>query len=252
MPARSRPSLRVSRKDASEPGENAVGPPPPKRPRLNPVSSRRRRSSPDLLDTTIDSTPSIKLRRPRPLFAPSARTTSSPPPGVAATPRPRNLRFHHNHHDTPNSASAALYLNGGRESPDPLDTISPAPAPAPRSAPKPPATTTTTPTPAAYSQRRVTQSPKANSKYAAQGKERTKLKDTSARPARSDPAPDHSAQQPTSAPVETADRTKEKRRSLRSRDGGSRAKSELAQYFPNYDQLISLEPPKTGTYAGTF
>ncbi|KAL1989066.1 hypothetical protein VTN96DRAFT_5829 [Rasamsonia emersonii] len=34
------------------------------------------------------------------------------------------------------------------------------------------------------------------------------------------------------------------RRSLRSHDGGSRTKSELALYFPNYEQMISLEPPK--------
>ncbi|KAL1963337.1 hypothetical protein VTN77DRAFT_8458 [Rasamsonia byssochlamydoides] len=36
------------------------------------------------------------------------------------------------------------------------------------------------------------------------------------------------------------------RRSLRSHDGGSRSKSELALYFPNYEQMISLEPPKPG------
>ena len=32
------------------------------------------------------------------------------------------------------------------------------------------------------------------------------------------------------------------KRSLRSHDGGSRSKSELALYFPNYDDLISIEP----------
>jgi len=32
------------------------------------------------------------------------------------------------------------------------------------------------------------------------------------------------------------------RRSLRSHNGGSRSKSELALYFPNYDELISIEP----------
>jgi hypothetical protein len=35
------------------------------------------------------------------------------------------------------------------------------------------------------------------------------------------------------------------KRSLRSHDGGSRSKSELALYFPNYEQIISLEPVKT-------
>jgi hypothetical protein len=36
------------------------------------------------------------------------------------------------------------------------------------------------------------------------------------------------------------------RRLLRSHDGGSRSKSELAMYFPNYEQMISLELPKSG------
>lgn len=34
------------------------------------------------------------------------------------------------------------------------------------------------------------------------------------------------------------------KRSLRSHDGGSRSRSELALYFPNYEQIISLEPVK--------
>jgi hypothetical protein len=34
------------------------------------------------------------------------------------------------------------------------------------------------------------------------------------------------------------------KRSLRSHDGGSRSKSELAMYFPSYEQIISLEPVK--------
>ena len=36
------------------------------------------------------------------------------------------------------------------------------------------------------------------------------------------------------------------KRSLRSQDGGSRSKSELALYFPNYDELVSIEPKSTG------
>jgi hypothetical protein len=36
------------------------------------------------------------------------------------------------------------------------------------------------------------------------------------------------------------------KRSLRSHDGGSRSKSELGMYFPNYEQMISLEPVKLG------
>ncbi|KAL5001627.1 something about silencing, SAS, complex subunit 4-domain-containing protein [Aspergillus recurvatus] len=256
MPPRSRSSLRVLRRDPDATGEDSAGvqPPASKRPRLNPLPSRRRKSSPDLLDTTIDSSPSItstKLRRPRPLFAHSAHITSSPPPGSSTTPRARNLCLHH----TPNSNSAAFYLNGGRESPDPLDTISPAPAQKPATStskptpkPKPSTTTTSTPTPTsvAYRQRRLTHYLKPESEQVV--KESPKPKST--RPARGStvlPPLDESAPKSLAVPAETADRAvPEKRRSLRSHDGGSRARSELALYFPNYDQIMSLEPPKTG------
>lgn len=39
------------------------------------------------------------------------------------------------------------------------------------------------------------------------------------------------------------------RRSLRSHDGGSRSKSELALYFQNYEQILSLEPVKPGEFS---
>ncbi|RDW81696.1 acetyltransferase SAS4-like domain-containing protein [Aspergillus mulundensis] len=265
MPARSRSSLRVLRRDPNDTGENPAGaqPSPPKRPRLNPLPTRRRKSSPDLLNTTIDSPPSAtnstKLRRPRPLFALSTHTTSSPPPG-SSTPRARNLRLHH----TPNSNSVAFYLNGGRESPDPLDTISPAPAPKVKSVtsasasksatPKPkPSTTSSTPTPTstAYRQRRLTHYLK--SKFDPEQAAKKSPKPKIPRPALSPVAPplEESTPQTLAVPVETADRAvPEKRRSLRSHDGGSRVKSELALYFPNYDQIISLEPPKTELLSG--
>jgi hypothetical protein len=41
----------------------------------------------------------------------------------------------------------------------------------------------------------------------------------------------------------------EERRKLRSKDGGSRSKSELAMFFNNYEQMLSLEPPKPGESA---
>jgi hypothetical protein len=41
----------------------------------------------------------------------------------------------------------------------------------------------------------------------------------------------------------------EERRKLRSKDGGSRSKSELAMFFNNYEQMLSLEPPKPGEFA---
>jgi hypothetical protein len=37
------------------------------------------------------------------------------------------------------------------------------------------------------------------------------------------------------------------KRTLRSQAGGSRSRSELALYFPNYDELISNEPKESGT-----
>ena len=42
------------------------------------------------------------------------------------------------------------------------------------------------------------------------------------------------------------------RRSLRSHDGGSRSRSELAMYFQNYEQMLSLEPKKPGTLRFSF
>jgi hypothetical protein len=244
MAVRSRSSLRVLRSDPNDAGENSVQPPPAKRPRIHrPTTSRRQGSSPDLLDTTIETPPpsnSTKLRRPRPLFALSAHTTSSPPP--VGTPRARNLHVHH--HDTPTSNNAALYLTGGRESPDPLDTISPAPTVTFKTTPKP----SNTPTSAAYRQRRITQFLKAapdpsTTPELPQPKNAPISRGNAAPTPPKEPTPD-----PPSVPAATADRVSpEKRRSLRSHDGGSRAKSELALYFPNYEELLSLEPPKTGT-----
>ncbi|KAL2862058.1 something about silencing, SAS, complex subunit 4-domain-containing protein [Aspergillus pseudodeflectus] len=247
MAVRSRSSLRVLRSDPNDAGDNSVQPPPAKRPRIHrPTTSRRQGSSPDLLDTTIETPPpsnSTKLRRPRPLFALSAHTTSSPPP--VGTPRARNLRVHH--HDTPTSNNAALYLNGGRESPDPLDTISPAPTVTFKTTPKP----SNTPTSAAYRQRRITQFLKA----APDPSTTPELpKPKNARISRGNAAPTPPKEptpDPTSVPAATADRVSpEKRRSLRSHDGGSRARSELALYFPNYEELLSLEPPKTEFLTG--
>lgn len=40
--------------------------------------------------------------------------------------------------------------------------------------------------------------------------------------------------------------SQEERRKLRSEDGGSRAKTELAQYFPDFDEMLSLKPPDPG------
>ncbi|KAL2870035.1 acetyltransferase SAS4-like domain-containing protein [Aspergillus lucknowensis] len=233
--------------DSGGAADHADQPPPAKRPRLHhPAPSRRRKSSPDLLDTTIETPPSgsTKLRRPRPLFALSSSTSSAPPP-AGSTPRARNL--HAPRHDTGTSNNAAPYLNGARESPDPLDTISPAPAtvtvkPAPKH--------TNTPTSAAYRQRRITHFLKSASDQAPTTKP-GKLEKT--RPSRGSAPGPRSASIPQPAPVSagTADRAvPDKRRSLRSHDGSSRARGELALYFPNYEEIVSLEPPKTEFLTG--
>ena len=41
----------------------------------------------------------------------------------------------------------------------------------------------------------------------------------------------------------------EEKRTLRSQDGGSRSRSELASYFPNYDDIVSNEPKEPRTNA---
>ena len=43
-------------------------------------------------------------------------------------------------------------------------------------------------------------------------------------------------------------RLEAEKRTLRSHDGGSRSKSELAQYFPNFDEIVSNEPKEVGTH----
>ncbi|GAB1194463.1 hypothetical protein APSETT444_003708 [Aspergillus pseudonomiae] len=240
-----RSSLRVSVRQEEPPNDDDDRrPSPSKRPRLNPPpSSRRRKSSPDLLDTTtVDSpsktTPKNKVahirRAPsslprrssarRPLLSPSHH---HPP---SDTPHATHLRIHRN--ETPAAAPSLL----SRESPDPLDTISPAPTDIRRYFAKATPTTTTT-TPAAR-RRRVADADTPLPASATQNRVQ----------ARSQPAESPNekiatpSQQPTSAQTTPAVR---ERRSLRSHDGGSRARSELALYFPNYEQLLSLEPPKT-------
>jgi hypothetical protein len=53
---------------------------------------------------------------------------------------------------------------------------------------------------------------------------------------------------PTSVDTQNGDKQEQNKRSLRSQDGGSRSKSELAQYFPNYDDIINPEPKEKGEY----
>jgi hypothetical protein len=45
--------------------------------------------------------------------------------------------------------------------------------------------------------------------------------------------------------------THDDRRKLRSEHGGSRSKTELAQYFPLFEEMLSLDPPDPGTFTST-
>ena len=58
----------------------------------------------------------------------------------------------------------------------------------------------------------------------------------------------HPSQKHSSAQTSNTKLSKEiDKRTLRSQDGGSRSRSELSLYFPNYEELISNEPRQTGT-----
>ncbi|KAE8145746.1 something about silencing, SAS, complex subunit 4-domain-containing protein [Aspergillus avenaceus] len=230
-----RSSLRVSvRREPNDEGQ----PSPSKRLRLNP-STRRRKSSPDLLDTTTVDNPSktpdsnkiAHIRRApssaprrasarRPLLSPST-TSHHPPPD---TPHATHFRLHRN--ETP-ATTPASFLS--RESPDPLDTISPAITDQKR---VPPRTTPST------RRRCATDAETPLSESTIQS-----LSQGAAPPAES-PCDDAATPSQPPASAQSTPAVPE-RRSLRSHDGGSRAKSELALYFPNYEQLLSLEPPKT-------
>ena len=52
-------------------------------------------------------------------------------------------------------------------------------------------------------------------------------------------------------PIDTKDVSNQNdKRNLRSHAGCSRSKSELALYFPNYDELVSIEPKEPGMTSG--
>ena len=51
----------------------------------------------------------------------------------------------------------------------------------------------------------------------------------------------------TSSSAQSGRKVENDKRTLRSHDGGSRSKSELAQYFPNFDDIVSNEPKEVGS-----
>ncbi|KAF7131311.1 hypothetical protein CNMCM5793_004425 [Aspergillus hiratsukae] len=282
MAVRSRSSLRFSvRRDDNvtshddEHQENhddtLPSPPPAKRPRLQqqqqqrrqPASSRRRKSSPDLLDTTIENSshrvppssktqvvrqppPRSSTRRPLPLSAAgdgasSSSSSSSNSAHVQPLGTPHTTGQSNDHRRTSFSASAALYMRGGGcESPDPLDIISPAPTKTnsqPRKTP-----TTSTPSSTTRSTRRShPQQSVASDADAQKPPEQT----SSRRKANLTNTQTETQSQPKQQPTHDSPAAPEQRRSLRSKDSNSRLRSELASYFWNYEQILSLDPPKT-------
>ena len=241
--------------------------PPSKRPRLqqqqqhfnspsSPVSSRhlRRGSSPDLLDTTIEPAVSPKpitvraatnsplptaavpplraSRRPRLVSSSTTTATTSsynhaPPSPPPSSNKPRTP--HIKHRNEAAYATPALL----RESPDPLDTISPAPAVSSR------------PRPSATRYPRQQQQPQPQPQQSKAENTRTDNRNSSQASAKKTRRSSLPAASQASDPAVQASPTRE-RRSLRSHDTGTKLRSELASYFPNYENLISLEPQERG------
>ncbi|OQD88772.1 hypothetical protein PENANT_c003G07717 [Penicillium antarcticum] len=228
----SRPSLRSVRRE--EPDDKH---------RLN-----RRRSSPDCLDTTTpDPKPRpnlpLKLARPRTVNRRDSSASVDTVASQLATPATRNANGRARAHD-PNTPSIATDLS--RESPDPLDTISPAPASvAFKQRPVTPAVTArsdakATVSPVARATRRVDTQVLSEKQGNVKGVggdgggvDAAGVRSTRNR--KSDGGDGEQAE---------VDEKQTGRRSLRSTDTGSRCKSELAQYFHSYEQIISLDDPE--------
>lgn len=261
MAVLSRSSLRGSvRRAPEEPADGLA--PPTKKQRIQENGTDRRKSSPDCLDTTADEPPTVKPRtnppvkpsRPRTSTRRTRRDSSSSVDTVAsaagqlATPATRTngngiFKTPRARRDPGTPSRTADLLRDLPESPDPLDTISPAPTSA---APK-----QRTVTPAANVDSHiklpllpVTRPTRDDTRSLASTNDEKVTKEEL--PAESPTSPQEhktgvsDGEQPASVETRTG------RRSLRSADTGSRCKSELAQYFHNYEQIISLEEPTPG------
>ena len=277
----------VRRNPDSQSGNNGRPPPLKKQRTLEEYGLRRRRSSPDCLDTTTtqdmtpvgkprSANPPLKAARPRTATRRARRSSSSSIDSIASETQLKNPNLHNLNGNGSarnprlpgrNTPSVVQRLRGDRESPDPLDTISPAPPatttrPRSRASVDAPVLEARTPkTPAASTTRSARQNdpePKTEPVDEAEEKKTQPEADQSSVtsppvPTRSQPKrktdivePEQSAAAPTPAPATAPAPAGTERRSLRSADTGTRCKSELAQYFYNYEQIISLENPKPG------
>ncbi|OJJ46084.1 hypothetical protein ASPZODRAFT_133065 [Penicilliopsis zonata CBS 506.65] len=266
-PADSRPSRRRPR--ASSPASPPRSPPSP----ASPPSPHR--SSPDLLDTTIDldlhpTNASGRRRGVQPRRSQPRRPLVS----RLETPRRGTLRTTTTATATNSTSgrkisSSTTYLSlhpSSRESPDPLDTISPATLPptlGPTRAPTRPnaaaaAVAVSSSSPARWRTLHHYFSPAVDTKEDKKEQiERQQLEETRSlgSPPPSSPPQKRAAAaaSATPPPANQPDCQRDNhggRRSLRSQGSSSRAKSELALYFHNYEQILSLEPPKREFLAG--
>jgi hypothetical protein len=235
---------------------------------------RRRRSSPDCLDTTTpDETSSTDKTRPTnpPLKTAPPRTAPRPARHTSASSVDTSasgdqlgtgegsraigngvVKGPGGRHDRKSleKAFASDLLRGARESPDPLDMISQSESKT-STRMRPRASSGAT-----RSQNRstdttaTTRAARRNDPGSTDGntvkEEREELlpKSDGKHPAGATQSQDGIKSAPESE--QPAPERADGRRSLRSADTGSRCKSELAQYFYNYEQLISLEDPKPG------
>lgn len=240
---------------------------------------RRRRSSPDCLDTTTPDEsskadkprppnhPPLKAARPRTSTRRTRRASASSVDssasgdqlgtgkdsraignGIVKAPGRRTEC------ETVENAFASDLLRGARESPDPLDMISQSESnTSTRTRPRASSGATrsqnkSTGTPATTRATRRNDPGLADGNTVKEEREELVPQSDETRPA----GATRSQEKIKSDQVESEQPAPERadgRRSLRSTDTGSRCKSELAQYFYNYEQLISLEDPKPGKSA---
>lgn len=267
-----RPTLRgFVRRTPDEPFDDGLAP-PGKKQRTLWESGLRRKSSPDCLDTTRNDDATAETRRDPPLKTAwprmSTRRTrkasvSSVDTAVSDTQLDAVGNTYANgksvvkaprvpDRDTPSGKASADLSRAARESPDPLDTISPA---ASRTSVKSRlrassgATETENKPNKSSSTTRTTRQTEHEADVADTVKSEDKRYaleaqlDNTTRSQPSHKSEGVESEQPDPAPIADG------RRSLRSADTGSRCKSELAQYFYNYEQIISLEAPKPGKFS---
>lgn len=260
-------ALLSRRRTPDEPSTDDDLAPPTKRQRITqPNGRRRRRSSPDCLDTTTpdetsnekarSANPSLKAARPRT----STRHARRPSTSSVGTDASGEYRVNGNgvvkprgqvDREIAGNASASEVLREARDSPDPLDMISPVgnddtPRKRPRTSSgamradtkriKSPAMTRVT----RHSDRGSTDTNAIQTGSRELGMQVGKVQLELREATRLEQAPKSGQIEPQ------ASERAEGRRSLRSADTGSRCKSELAQYFFNYEQIISLEETQPG------